>query len=110
MGTGYVHAPAARVTPTRYKSRGIYFVQIRRKEMTKKNKGLLGLMISILIFSACSKSNPFTEEFFEETTYSIDQFNYQEDKISVGTVYNFQISNSDKSYVEKSISLHSRYQ
>ena len=69
--------------------------------MTKKSKGLLGLMISILIFSACSKSNPFTEEFFEETTYSIDQFNYQEDKIEVGTIYNFQISNSDRSYVKK---------
>ncbi len=67
----------------------------------KKSKGLIGLMISILMLSACSSNNPFTEESFEETTYFIDQFNYQEDKIEVGTVYNFQISNSDRSYVKK---------
>lgn len=67
----------------------------------KKSKGLLGLMISLLMFSACSRTNPFTEESFEETTYSLDHFKYQEDKIDVGTVYHFHISNRDRAYVKK---------
>lgn len=73
--------------------------------MTKNTKGLLGLMFLLLMFSACRSHNPFTEESFEETTYSIDHFTYQEDKIDVGTVYHVHISNSDRSYV-KQISLY----
>jgi hypothetical protein len=69
--------------------------------MTKNIKGQFVLIISIWVLSACSNNSPFTEEFFEETSYSTDQFSYQEDRIEVGTVYNFEISNSDRSYIKK---------
>lgn len=59
-------------------------------------------MISILMLlaSGCT-TNPFKEAFFKETTNSMNHFKYQEDKIVVGTIYNFQISNNDRSYVKK---------
>lgn len=59
------------------------------------------VIIFTLMLSACVHKNPFTKSSFKDTTYSIDQFNYQEDKINVGEVYSFTITNSDRSYVKK---------
>jgi len=59
------------------------------------------LMVLMLVLSACSTTNPFIREHFKNTTYSIDQFNYQEDKIELGTIYDFQISNSNRSVIKK---------
>ncbi len=71
--------------------------------MKKINKGLLGLM-STMLLSACGATapvNPFVEEIFDKTTSSSDQFSYQADKVEVGTVYHFKISNRDRSYAKK---------
>lgn len=72
----------------------------------KKNQSFLVLIISMLMLSTSScTENPFKEAFFKETTNSTNHFKYQEDKIVVGTIYNFQISNNDRSYV-KQVSLY----
>jgi len=69
----------------------------------KISNSLLCLMSSILL-SACGATqsiNPFVEELVEGTTSSADQFHYQPDKVEVGTVYHFQVSNRDRSYAKK---------
>jgi hypothetical protein len=69
--------------------------------MTGKNLGIV--LISVFV-SACGlggSSNPFVAEDFEETTRSTDQFKYREDRIKLGTVYQFSISNRDRSYAKQ---------
>ena len=73
-------------------------VKTRREEMMKH---LFALTIIALILSACSSKNLFTEASFEKTTYSIDHFKFQKEKIIIGTVYHFVISNSDRSAIKK---------
>ncbi len=69
-----------------------------------KNKNIICPLFVItftLMLSACVQKNPYTKSSFKDTTYSIDQFNYQEDKVDVGEVYSFTISNSDRTYIKK---------
>jgi hypothetical protein len=72
--------------------------------MTKISKGLLVGVMSSMLLSACggtASMNPFVEEIVKETTSSTDQFHYQADKVEVGTVYHFQVSNRDRTYAKK---------
>ncbi len=48
-----------------------------------------------------NNTNPFIKADFKETEYSINQFNYKEEKIELGSIYNFQISNSNRSNIKK---------
>lgn len=66
-------------------------------------KMIIGLTL-LLFISACN-NNPFEEEPFEETSFAEAQFEYQADKVEVGTTYHFTISNKDGSY-HKNIALH----
>ena len=63
---------------------------------------ILGLL-SLSIISSCvwnGSSNPYKEENFEQISYSTSNFKFQPERIDIGTVYNFQISNRDRSYAK----------
>jgi len=86
---------------------------MENSKMTTIIRTLTGLMAVLLLSGitvvmpdkARASDNPFTAKTFENVTSSAQQFEYQEEKVEVGTVYNFTVSNRDRSYA-KEISLY----